>query len=62
MATIHERFEMRGVHYTEIHFKVTPFARDLITHCYRNGKEISAADYQTAKAEYKRVWSAAHGF
>jgi hypothetical protein len=62
MATIHERFEMRGVHYTEIHFKVTPFARDLITRCYRNGEEISAADYQAAKAEYKRAWSVAHGF
>jgi hypothetical protein len=53
---------MRGVHYTEIHFKVTPFARDLITRFYRGGIEISAADYQTAKAEYKRLWSAAHGF
>jgi hypothetical protein len=62
MATIHERFEMQGVHYVEIHFKVTPLARDLIIRCYRNGEEISAADYQTAKAEYKRMWSAAHGF
>jgi hypothetical protein len=62
MATIHEQFEMRGVHYAEIHFKVMPFARDLIIRCYRNGEEIGAADYQAAKAEYKRVWSAAHGF
>jgi hypothetical protein len=61
MATIHERFEMRGVHFTEIHFKVTPFARDLIIRCYRDGEEISAADYQTAKAEYKRLWTAAYG-
>jgi hypothetical protein len=62
MATIHERFEMRGVHYVEIHFKVTPLARGLIARCHRNGEEIGAADYQTAKAEYKRVWSAACGF
>lgn len=62
MATIHERFDMRGVHYTEIHFKVTPLARDLITRFYRDGVEISAEGYQNAKAEYKRLWSAAHGF
>jgi hypothetical protein len=62
MATIHERFEMRGVHFTVIHFKVTPLARDLITRCYRDGMEISAADYESNKSEYKRLWSAAHGF
>ncbi|MDR2631073.1 MAG: hypothetical protein LBC60_09140 [Spirochaetaceae bacterium] len=62
MATIHEQFEMQGVYYVEIHFKVTPPAQDLITRFYRNGEEIGAADYRAAKAEYKRVWSAAHGF
>jgi hypothetical protein len=62
MAIIHERFDMRGVFYTEIHFKVTPLARDLITRFYRDGIEINAEDYQGAKAEYKRLWSAAHGF
>lgn len=62
MATIHERFEMQGVHFTEMHFKVTPFARDLITRFYRNGEEISAADYQSAKAAYKQLWRTARGF
>jgi hypothetical protein len=61
MATIQEQFEMRGVHYAKIHFKVTPFARDLIIRCYRNGEEIGAADYRTAKDEYKQAWLAAQG-
>jgi hypothetical protein len=60
MATIHEKFEIQGVHYVEIHFKVTPFLKDLIVHCYRNGVEISRAAYQEAHAEYKRLWVAAH--
>jgi hypothetical protein len=45
MAIIHERFDMRGVFYTEIHLKVTPLARDLITRFYRDGIEINAEDY-----------------
>jgi hypothetical protein len=53
---------MQGVHFTEMHFKVTPFARDLITRFYRNGEEISAADYQSAKAAYKQLWRTARGF
>jgi hypothetical protein len=56
MATIHEQFNMRGVHYVEIHFKVSPFLKDLIVHCFRDGVEISQAVYQDAKAEYRKLW------
>jgi hypothetical protein len=60
MATIHEQFNMRGVHYVEIHFKVTPFFKDLIVHCFRDGVEISREAYEEAKAEYRKLWMAAH--
>jgi hypothetical protein len=60
MATIHEQFNMRGVHYTEIHFKVTPFLKDLIVHCFRDGVEISQEAYAEAKTEYRELWIAAH--
>ncbi|MDR1073512.1 MAG: hypothetical protein LBL45_07545 [Treponema sp.] len=59
MATIYERFEMRGVHYVEIHFKATPFAGDLTVHCFKDGVEISGAAYQEAKSEYRKLWMAA---
>jgi hypothetical protein len=59
MATIHEKFEIKGIHYVEIHFKVTPFLKDLIIHCFRDGVEISQSAYQEAKAEYKKLWMAA---
>jgi hypothetical protein len=60
MATIHEKWEMLGVHYVEIHFKVSPFARDLIIHYFENGIEISRSEYEQAKAEYRKLWNAAH--
>jgi hypothetical protein len=59
MATIYEKFEMRGVHYVEIHFKVTPFAGDLIVHCFKDGVEISREAYGVAKTECRKLWMAA---
>jgi hypothetical protein len=55
MPNIHEKFDMRGVIYCDIHFKVTPFARDLVSHCFKNGVEISRAVYEEAKAEYRKL-------
>jgi hypothetical protein len=59
MPVIFERFEILGVNYVEIHFKVTPFARDLIIHRYRDGVEIDRAAYEEAGAEYRRLMKAA---
>jgi hypothetical protein len=60
MAHIHKQFNMQGVQYEEIHFKLTAFAKDLIAHCFRDGVEISREAYEEAKAEYRKLWMAAH--
>jgi hypothetical protein len=60
MVTIHEQFNMQGVHYAEIHFKVTPLAKDLIIHYFRDGLEISKSAYEAGKSEYKKIWLAAN--
>jgi hypothetical protein len=60
MAIIHEKWEMLGVHYVVIHFKVSPFARDIIVRYFENGIEISRTEYEAAKAEYKKLWKAAY--
>jgi hypothetical protein len=61
MAAMHERFEIHGAQYTEIHFKVTPFFKDLIIRRFRDGVEISQSAYEQAKAEYKKLSMASHG-
>ena len=58
-VNIHEKFEIQGVLYCEIHFKVTPFVRDLITHYFRNGVEINEYQYKIGQAEHKRLWNLA---
>jgi hypothetical protein len=60
MAIIHEKFEMLGVHYVVIHFKVSPFAKDLIVRYFENGIEISRSEYEEAKAEDRKLWKAAY--
>ena len=58
MPNIHEKFEYQGEKYCRIDFKVSPLARDVIIHYYRNGFEIAIEAYEEARAEYKKAFRA----